>query len=107
MFINMNQFHDNFLTAGKSMVEITGWGLTEIISEVTPTSFNKMNSDYYILFEERNPAQKNPEQIYVFHEFGILHHCGKTLSSADPPTSAELLVLSASCGGMLELSASC
>ena len=36
-FINMNQFHGRFLTAGKSMVEITGWGLPEIISEVTPT----------------------------------------------------------------------
>ena len=103
----MSQFHGRFLTAGKSMVDVTGWGLPEIISEVTPTSFNKMDSDYYILFEERNPAQKNPEQIYVFYEFGILHDCDKTLSSADPPTSAELLVLSASCGGMLDLSASC
>jgi hypothetical protein len=55
-FINMNQLHSRFLTPGKSMVEITGWGLPEIISEVTPTSFNKMDSDSYILFEERNPA---------------------------------------------------
>jgi len=67
---------------------------------------NKMDSDYYILFKKRNPAQKNPEQISVVYEFGIQHDCGKTLSSADSPTSAGLLVLSAFCGGMLELSVS-
>ena len=57
----MNQYHGRFLIAGKSVVEITGWGLPKIISEVTPTSFNKMASEYYILLEERNPARKNPK----------------------------------------------
>jgi hypothetical protein len=41
-----------------------------------------MDSDSYILFEERNPAWKNPEQISIFYEFGILHDCGKTLTGS-------------------------
>ena len=44
-FINMNQFHSRFLTAGNSVVEITGWGLPKIVSEVTPTSSNNMDSE--------------------------------------------------------------
>jgi hypothetical protein len=63
-----------------------------------------MDSEYYILLEERNPACKNDKFLYAVGSASyttVVRPCIQLTS----PTSAELLVLSASCGGMQELSA--
>jgi hypothetical protein len=90
------------------MVEITGWGLPKIISVVTPTYIFKKDGFRIIYFVQRKESNwKEPttnSHIRCFSAFytTVERPCPLLAS----PPSAELLVLSASCGGMLDLSVS-